>query len=113
EVGAHGDDVAFGGQDLRDRPFGCALMLEVDDDDCPAPARQHTRDLPAGSRRAARDDRHYLCAEPLRVATIVAIADHLLLELARRLSVMSAQQRGGRQLGQAANRRGTITTPAV
>jgi hypothetical protein len=82
EVGAHGDDGAFGGQDLRDRRFDGGLILEVDDDDCPAPARQRTRDVPAGSTGAARDDRHRLCAEPLRVATTIATVDHLRLELA-------------------------------
>ena len=29
---------------------GCALMLEVDDDNRPTPTRQRTRDFPAGSR---------------------------------------------------------------
>ena len=62
EVGAHGDRRAFRGEDLRDRRLGAALMLEVDDDDRPAPACQPARDLAAGPGGAARDDRHRLSA---------------------------------------------------
>ena len=85
EVGAHGDDRAFRGEDLRDRRLGCALMLEVDDDDRPAPARQPARDLARRLRDgAARDDRHHLSAGVARARVVVATRAHLLLSSGRK-----------------------------
>lgn len=84
-VGAHGDDVAARGEDLLDRRFGRPLMLEVDDDDRPAPARQRPRDLAAGSRCTASDDRHHVSAEGSRISTIVAAANHFCTALYRGL----------------------------
>ena len=93
EVGANGDDRAIRGQDVRERRFGSALMLEIDDDDCPAPARQRARDLAAGSRRAFRDDRHHIRAETFRVPIIVGIADHPLLLLVQPHEKVDARAR--------------------